>query len=212
MLHFASPLFDTHPRFIQLKSLLLSLFNGEAIESIALAGIEHIISVQLGPLPTSSASDAATPLPGSVGDDPALFPPILIRTYTLSLKSSSTRVPYIELEPMGPSLDLVLRRHLQPDPVLLAASLKKPKLTKKDVESGLGDKKKMRNKEIDEMGDLRGRVHVGKQDLSKLQGRKVKALKKGLEKMELDEEVEDDVDEEMQDAEESPSRKRRRKE
>jgi len=116
---------------------------------------------------------------------------------------------------MGPSLDLVLRRHMQPDPVLLAASLKKPKLAKKDVESGLGDKKKMRNKEVDEMGDLRGRVHVGKQDLSKLQGRKVKALKKGLEKMEVDDdedEVDGDTDEEMLEAEESPSRKRRRKE
>jgi ribosome production factor 2 len=118
---------------------------------------------------------------------------------------------------MGPSLDLVLRRHVQPDPILLAASLKKPKLAKKDVESGLGDKKKMRNKEVDEMGDLRGRIHVGKQDLSKLQGRKVKALKKGLEEMEVDDdededEVGDDADVEMLEGDESPSRKRRRKE
>jgi ribosome production factor 2 len=49
-MHFASPLFDTHPRFIQLKQHLIALFNGEAIESIALAGIEHVISVQLSPL------------------------------------------------------------------------------------------------------------------------------------------------------------------
>ncbi|KAG8791906.1 rRNA-binding ribosome biosynthesis protein rpf2 [Serendipita sp. 399] len=94
---------------------------------------------------------------------------------------------------MGPSLDLVLRRHLQPDPVLLAECLKRPKLAKKDVESGLGDKKKMRNKEVDEMGDLRGRVHIAKQDLSKLQTRKVKALKKSWEEMELDEDENQDV-------------------
>ncbi|KAG8846265.1 rRNA-binding ribosome biosynthesis protein rpf2 [Serendipita sp. 411] len=46
----------------------------------------------------------------------------------------------------------------------------------------------MRNKEVDEMGDLRGRVHIAKQDLSKLQTRKVKALKKSWEEMDVDEE------------------------
>jgi ribosome production factor 2 len=213
-MHFASPLFDTHPRLMQLKSLLLCLFNGEAIESIALAGIEHVISIQLGPLPVSPGSTHAAPLPGSVDDDPALFPPILIRTYTLALKSSSTRIPYIDLVPMGPSLDLVLRRHMQPDPVLLAASLKRPKLAKKDIESGLGEKKKMRNKEVDDMGDLRGRVHVARQDLSKLQSRKVRALKKGLEEMEIDDDDDNqdaDSDDGME-VDESPSSKRRRKE
>ena len=199
---------------MQLKSLLLCLFNGEAIDSIALAGIEHVVSIQLGPLPVSPGSTHAAPLPGSVDDDPSLFPPILIRTYTLTLKSSSTRTPYIDLVPMGPSLDLVLRRHMQPDPVLLAASLKRPKLAKKEIESGLGEKKKMRNKEIDDMGDLRGRVHIARQDLSKLQSRKVKALKKGLEGMEIDdngnnEDADSDDDTEV---DESPSRKRRKKE
>jgi len=209
-MHFASPLFDTHPRLSQIRSLLLALFNGEAIEHIPLAGIEHVISVQLGPLPSPNQTTPAAPLPGSVDDDVTLFPPILIRTYTLELKSSSTRIPYVELVPMGPSLDLVLRRHMQPDPVLLAASLKRPKLAKKDIESGLGQKKKMRNKEVDDMGDLRGRVHVGKQDLSKLQSRKVKALKRGPEEIAVDAE-----DVEMEDTQEAESpatlKKRRRK-
>ncbi|CAG7846509.1 SubName: Full=Related to protein RPF2 involved in ribosomal large subunit assembly and maintenance {ECO:0000313/EMBL:CCA70210.1} [Serendipita indica DSM 11827] len=183
LMHFASPLFDTHPRLAQVRSLLLCLFNAEAIDTIALRGIEHVISVQLGPLPPSSTT---TPLSGSIDDDPSLFPPILLRTYTIALKSSNTKIPYVDLVPMGPSLDLVLRRHMQPDPVLLAASLKRPKLAKRDVESGLGDKKKMRNKEVDEMGDLRGRIHIAKQDLSKLQTRKVKALKRGLENVQDD--------------------------
>jgi len=43
------------------------------------------------------------------------------------------------------------------------------------VESGLGKKRK--NLEVDEMGDLRGRVHVGRQNLDKLQRKKVKALR-----------------------------------
>ena len=76
---------------------------------------------------------------------------------------------------MGPSLDLVLRRHQQADPDMWKAAMKRPKLKKLDVEKGLGKRKK--NMEVDEMGDLRGRLHVGKQDLSKLQVRKMKGLK-----------------------------------
>ena len=49
---------------------------------------------------------------------------------------------------------------------------------------GLGKKKK--NLEVDEMGDLRGRIHVGKQDLGKLQTRKMKGLKRGPDDMDVD--------------------------
>ena len=98
---------------------------------------------------------------------------------------------------------------MQPDPVLLAASLKRPKLAKKDVESGLGQKKRMRNKEVDDMGDLRGRVHVGKQDLSKLQSRKVRALKKGLEEVE-DVEMEDPHEADLMELDDSPKKRRRK--
>ncbi|KAH9063717.1 Brix-domain-containing protein [Lactarius deliciosus] len=147
MLHFASELFDTHPRFIQLKSLLMDLFNGEVIESIYLAGLEHVISVTVAPLPGQLAS--------SSGDQDSGSLPILI--------------------PMGPSLDLLLRRHQPADPELWKAAMRRPKLKKQDVEKGLGKKRK--NLEVDEMGDLRGRVHVAKQDLGKLQTRKMKGLK-----------------------------------
>lgn len=87
---------------------------------------------------------------------------------------------------MGPSLDLSLRRHQPPDPELLKQSLKRPKLKKQDVEKGLG--KKGKNMEVDEMGDLRGRVHVGKQDLSKLQTRKMKGLKARFDEEDAEEE------------------------
>ena len=95
---------------------------------------------------------------------------------------------------MGPSLDLTLRRHQSADPEMLKLAMKRPKLKKKDVEKGLG--KKTKNMEVDEMGDLRGRVHVGKQDLLKLQTRKMKGLKAGLdERMEgFDTEGEGDQD------------------
>ncbi|KAJ4468136.1 Brix-domain-containing protein [Lentinula aciculospora] len=171
LMHFASELFDTHPRFIQLKSMLMSLFNGEAVESIYLKGLEHVISVSLAPTPAtlnvaSSSAESTTPLPK-----------IHFRAYTTRLLASGSRIPRVELTLMGPSMDLVLRRHTNPDPELLKHATRRPKLKKTDVEKGLGKKRK--NLDVDEMGDLRGRVHVGKQDLSKLQTRKMKGLKVG---------------------------------
>lgn len=167
LLHFASELFDSHPRFIQLKSILLDFFNGEEMEGICLTGIQHIISVSLGPTPSTLTSvDAESESP---------LPPVHIRTYTLKLLSSGSRVPRVELVPMGPSLDVSLRRHQDPDPTLWKEAMRRPKLKKTDVEKGLGKKRK--NMEVDEMGDLRGKVHIAKQNLDKLQTRKMKGLK-----------------------------------
>lgn len=175
LMHFASELFDTHPRFIQLKSMLLDFFASEVIDGIHLSGVEHVISVQLAPTPAGVS--AATVIPGAV-DTAETLPKVHLRTYTVNLTSSGTRIPRVELEPMGPSFDFTLRRHQQPDPEVWKQAMKRPKLKKQDVEKGLGKRKK--NMEVDEMGDLRGRLHLGKQDLSKLQTRKMKGLKQAL--------------------------------
>ncbi|KNZ81891.1 Ribosome production factor 2 like protein, partial [Termitomyces sp. J132] len=177
LMHFASELFDTHPRYIQAKSMLMDFFNGEVVDSICLTGLEHVISVSCAPTPASLNSATATAQHSSAPEDTSSLPKIHIRTYTTRLLSSGTRIPRVELTPMGPNLDLSLRRHKTADPDLMKQALKRPKLKKADVESGLG--KKQKNMEVDEMGDLRGRVHIAKQDLNKLQTRKMKGLKGG---------------------------------
>lgn len=180
-MHFASELFDTHPRFVQLKSMLIDFFNGEEIDSICLPGLEHVISVSCAPTPstlnTAAAAAYATrpPSASAPAEDTSHFPKVHLRAYTIKLLASGTRIPRVELTPMGPSLDLVLRRHQAADAELLKQAMKRPKAKKTDIEKGLGKRKK--NMEVDEMGDLRGRVHVGKQDLGKLQTRKMKGLK-----------------------------------
>ncbi len=168
ILHFASELFDTHPRFIQLKSLLMDLFNGEVIESVYLSGLEHVISITVAPSSekVASVSDGQTEEP---------LPTVHIRGYIVKLLASGQRVPRVELVTMGPALDLSLRRHQPADTELWKAAMRRPKLKKQDVEKGLGKKRK--NIEVDEMGDLRGRVHIAKQDLTKLQTRKMKGLR-----------------------------------
>ena len=169
MLHFASELFDTHPRYIQLKSLLMDLFNGEVIESVYLSGLEHVFSITVAP----SSEKLASVTDDTQNEGP--LPTVHIRGYAVKLLASGQRVPRVELVPMGPSLDLSLRRHQPADTELWKVAMRRPKLKKQDVEKGLGKKRK--NLEVDEMGDLRGRVHVGKQDLAKLQTRKMKGLK-----------------------------------
>ena len=172
MLHFASELFDTHPRYILLKSLLMDLFNGEVIESVYLSGLEHVFSITVAP----SSEKLASVTDDTQNEGP--LPTVHIRGYAVKLLASGQRVPRVELVPMGPSLDLSLRRHQPADAELWKVAMRRPKLKKQDVEKGLGKKRK--NLEVDEMGDLRGRVHVGKQDLAKLQTRKMKGLKSAL--------------------------------
>ncbi|KAL4065061.1 Brix domain-containing protein [Scleroderma yunnanense] len=199
MLHFASDLFDTHPRYIQLKSLLIGFFNGEVIESICLPGLEHVISVSIAP--SSNLQSTSVPLGGTQQEDPKILPKVHLRTYTIKLLPSGTRVPRVELSEMGPSIDFSLRRHQEADPEMWKAAIKRPKLKKKDIEQGLGKKKK--NLEVDEMGDLRGRIHVAKQDLGRLQTRKMKGLKVSLG------EEDGDTDDSASDVEETSLRNRR---
>ena len=146
----------------------MDLFNGDVIESIYLAGLEHVISVTVAPLPGQFAT-------ASDDQDSKSLPMVHIRGYGTKLLASGQRIPRVELVPMGPSLDLLLRRHQPADPEVWKAAMRRPKLKKQDVEKGLGKKRK--NIEVDEMGDLRGRVHVAKQDLGKLQTRKMKGLR-----------------------------------
>ncbi|XP_077408687.1 ribosome production factor 2 homolog [Vanacampus margaritifer] len=94
---------------------------------------------------------------------------IFMRSYRSLLKKSGCRTPRIELEEIGPSFDFVLRRtHLASDD-LYKTSHKQPKALKP---------KKKKNVSHDAFGTKFGRVHMQKQDLSKLQTRKMKGLRK----------------------------------
>ncbi|KAK2114293.1 hypothetical protein P7K49_008559 [Saguinus oedipus] len=69
----------------KLKSLLIDFFRGPTVSNIHLAGLEYVLHF--------------TALNG-----------IYFQSYKLLLKKSGCRTPWTELEEMGPSLDLVLRR------------------------------------------------------------------------------------------------------
>ncbi|XP_021107206.1 ribosome production factor 2 homolog isoform X2 [Heterocephalus glaber] len=145
MIIFAGDDFDTTEDYKRLKSLLIDFFRGPTVANIRLAGLEYVLHF--------------TALKGKV----------YFRSYKLLLKKSGCRTPRIELEEMGPSLDMVLRRtHLASDD-LYKLSMKMPKALKP---------KKKKNMSHDTFGTTYGRIHMQKQDLSKLQTRKMKGLKK----------------------------------
>ncbi|KAM6405592.1 ribosome production factor 2 homolog isoform 2-T2 [Pluvialis apricaria] len=145
MLIFAGDMFDVNEEYRRLKSLLIDFFRGPSVPNIRLAGLEYVLHF--------------TALDGK----------IYMRSYKVLLKKSGCKIPRIELEEMGPSLDLVMRRtHLASDD-LYKLSLKQPKALKP---------KKKKNISHDVFGTTYGRIHMQKQDLSKLQTRKMKGLKK----------------------------------
>ncbi|XP_030465026.2 ribosome production factor 2 homolog, partial [Syzygium oleosum] len=97
-----------------LKEVLLDLFRGEVVENLNLAGIDRAYVC------TALSSDR-----------------VFFTHCALRLKKSGTIVPKMELVEVGPSMDLVLRRHRPPNDSLRKEATKtaadKPKKKEKNV-------------------------------------------------------------------------------
>lgn len=134
------------------KSLLLDMLRGQDTDEVDVEGLQYLISI--------SAEEPTDERPA---------PEIKLRCYLLRTKRSGQKLPRIEVEEMGPRIDFTLGREQFPDPDMLKEALKKPR--------GLEARTK-KNIDMDAMGDKTGKIHVGKQDLSNLQTRKMKGLKR----------------------------------
>ncbi|KAJ3292773.1 rRNA-binding ribosome biosynthesis protein rpf2 [Borealophlyctis nickersoniae] len=153
--------FETHEDLRTLRNIFLDMFRGDhTADLINLAGLEHVISF--------------TAVTGADGKKS-----VNMRVYTVHLKKSGTKLPRVELEEMGPALDLVVRRSRVADPDVWKQATKVPKQLKP---------KREKNVEFDPVGDKLGRIHLGTQDLSKLQTRKMKGLKRGAAEADVAEE------------------------
>ncbi|XP_045499021.1 ribosome production factor 2 homolog [Colias croceus] len=97
---------------------------------------------------------------------------IYVRSYRILLKKSGQRTPRVELEEIGPSIDFKLRRTRLASEDLFKEACRVPRevkpLTKKNISK-------------DAFGTKHGRIHMGKQDIQRLQTRKMKGLKKSVE-------------------------------
>ncbi|KAI1386749.1 Brix-domain-containing protein [Hypoxylon trugodes] len=137
------------------KSMLIDLFKGDtSSDKIDVEGLQYIVSVT-----------AEEP----VGDGDAVKPAIHLRIYLISTKRSGQRLPRVEVEEMGPRMDFRVGRMQEPDEAVLREAMKTPRV---------GEEKIKKNVTTDTIGDKIGRIHLGRQDLSELQTRKMKGLKR----------------------------------
>lgn len=95
---------------------------------------------------------------------------ILLRVYGVTFKKSGTKIPNVLLTPMGPYMDLVPRRSQLPSEDLWKTACKKPAALKDT---------KVKNISKTSRGDKVGRLHMKKQNLDKMGGRRVTALRDG---------------------------------
>jgi len=94
---------------------------------------------------------------------------LLFRVYRTQLKKSATKTPRVELVECGPSIDFALdRKQLASDSLYKTA-------TKVPAQLRIKPKK---NVSQDVFGTTHARIHLGRQDVGRIQTRKVKALKK----------------------------------
>ncbi len=123
---------------------LLDFYQGVKADKVNLAGLEWCI--------------VCTAVDGMV----------LFRTYKVLLKKSGTRIPRIELQEMGPSFDMVIRRHQFASSELDKLAYAIPKELKP---------KKEKNIDTDDFTTT-GTIHIPRQDLSTMATKKMKGLNK----------------------------------
>ena len=157
---FSGEAFETDPTMKRVKSLLIDMFRGESQAShVRLAGLE--LSLQFTAVNGSGIGSSS---PHN----------ILFRCYRIiTKKSDNVQVPRVELEEIGPRMDLIVRRtHLSSDD-LFKTACKQVKNVRRT------EKRKTKNVTEDGLGTTLGRIHVPKQSIGdgRLQTRKMKGLK-----------------------------------
>ncbi|SCU77618.1 LADA_0A01354g1_1 [Lachancea dasiensis] len=176
MFSFQGAAFDTHPVYKHVKSLFLDFFRGTVSDLQDVAGLQHVISVTV-----QGDFEDGEPLPN-----------VLFRVYKLKTYRSEQggpKLPRVELEEVGPRFDFKIGRIRTPSPEMEKEALKRAKQL---------EPKTVKNITADGMGDKFGTIHMGKQDLGKLQTRKMKGLKAKFDQNNVDSETE----EYLEDAEE----------
>lgn len=193
---FQGHIFDIHPTFIQIKSLFLDMFHGEQSNLQDVAGLQHVISVSAVEEDDNDTAISKLPL-------------VYFRVYKLkTFKSNEPKLARIELEETGPRLNFKIGRVQHADPEMEKETMKVPKQLLP---------KERKNVQTDAVGDQVAKIHVGTQDLSRLQTRKMKGLKSRYDQVNSDEDEDEFVDaiseneeEEGEEEEENPALKRRK--
>ncbi len=172
---FQGHIFDINPTYIQIKSLFLDMFHGEQSHLQDVAGLQYVISVSAVEEDDNDTAISKLPL-------------VYFRVYKLkSYKSNEPKLARIELEETGPRLNFKVGRVQVADPEMEKEASRVPKQLQP---------KERKNIQTDSMGDQVAKIHVGTQDLSRLQTRKMKGLKSKYDQINSDDDAEGEDEEE----------------
>ena len=156
LLLFVGDTWDQQEDYRNLRSLLTDFYRGDVVDKLVVAGLDHLITYTLAAAPVSGTDTTQTLLHQ--------------RTYFCQLKkdpTSNTPVPY--LQNCGPDLDYRLGRTQWAEPDLYKAARVLPTQLKR---------KKVKNQSTNLFGETIGRLHLSKQNVDQMGGRKVKALRR----------------------------------
>lgn len=135
---------ESDTTFSKLQNFLIDFFRGDKIDKLSLKGVDHVIVCAV--------------IEGIVS----------LRIYIVSFLKSGSRVPTVHLDPMGPFLDLTIRRTQFASDDLMKLACKLPASVKKA---------KVKNVKQSLLGEKVGRIHMKKQDLDKMGGKRVSTLR-----------------------------------
>lgn len=153
MFTFNGPAFDSHPVFQQIKSYFMDFYRGDETDLQDVAGLQYVISL--------SAAEIEDP-------NSTALPLLHFRVYKLKSLRSGQKMPRIEVDEIGPRFDFKIGRRVTPSPDVEKEAMARPKQLQA---------REKKNVSMDFVGDKVARIHVGNQDLSKMQTRKMKGLK-----------------------------------
>ncbi|MCJ1388022.1 rRNA-binding ribosome biosynthesis protein rpf2 [Xylographa bjoerkii] len=156
LLSFSGTQFDENggeSKFTLAKSMFIDFFKGGDAKEVDVEGLQWMVSF--------TAAEGS-----GEGEKRDIM---YIRCWRLVTKRSGQRLPRVEVEEMGPRIDLRLGRVREADEGILKEALKRARTS---------EARPKKNVETDIVGDKMGRIHLGRQDLDELQTRKMKGLKR----------------------------------
>jgi ribosome production factor 2 len=205
MLLFVGSAWDKDESMRRIRGLWMDFFRGETVSGVDVEGLQFVISFVI-------AEEEGGKADGSVTSSPLIH----LRCNRIRTLKSGQKLPRVEVEETGPRLDLKLRRTQPASEEMWKEAVKTPRAQLVSLMDQLytgcyninlkNQPKTKKNITTDLIGDKIGRIHTGKQDLSKMQSRKMKGLKKGdIGNLEEDDAilVNDDYDDDDDDVEES---------
>ena len=155
MMLFVGDRWQLKSEYKRLQNLLIDFYRGDPVQKMVLSGLDHIMVF-------TTADDP------NAGDDSK--PLIHQRVYYCKLKKdpSGGKAPLPYLTPSGPDMDFIVRRTEFATKDVWQFANKQPTTNKS---------KKKKNHTTNIFGETVGRLHLEKQEIDKMGGRKSKALR-----------------------------------